>query len=90
MTTTFRNRIWNSYPFTNFYGTYIYTLWYFYGSYLLSHTGRILELLCCSFLSLCQRTPLHTAAGEGYRYTVEHLVKNGADISIKDNKGVSF
>ena len=37
-----------------------------------------------------QRTPLHTAAAEGYSYTVEHLVKNGADTSLKDNKGVSL
>ena len=36
-----------------------------------------------------QRTPLHTAAKEGYRYTVEYLVKKGADITIKDDKGVS-
>ena len=36
-----------------------------------------------------QRTPLHTAAGEAYRYTVEHLVKKGADITIKDNKEAS-
>ena len=36
-----------------------------------------------------QRTPLHTAAGAGYRYTVEYLVKKGADITIKDNKEVS-
>ena len=32
---------------------------------------------------------MHTAAGGGYKYTVEHLVKKGADISIKDNNGVS-
>ena len=49
---------------------------------------------CCLILLiiiviLIQRTPLHIAAREGYRYTVEHLVKNGADISIKDNSGVS-
>ena len=36
-----------------------------------------------------QRTPLHTAAGIGYKYTVEQLVKKGADVSIKDNEGVS-
>ena len=36
-----------------------------------------------------QRTPLHTAAEKGYMYTVKQLVKKGADISIKDNKGVS-
>ena len=36
-----------------------------------------------------QRTPLHTAAGEGYSYTVKYLIKNGADKSPKDDKGVS-
>ena len=41
------------------------------------------------FVSMYQRTPLHTAAKEGYRYTVEYLVKKGADITIKDDKGVS-
>ena len=63
---------------------------YFYAnSYLLSDIRIILELLFYSFLSMYQRTPLHTAAGIGYWYTVEQLVKKGADISVKDNKGVS-
>ena len=57
--------------------------------YLLSHIGIKLGVLCYLFLSMYQRTPLHTAAGAGYRYTVEYLVKKGADITIKDNKGVS-
>ena len=39
--------------------------------------------------SLIQRTPLHIAAGGGYINTTEHLVKEGADINIKDNSGVS-
>ena len=35
-----------------------------------------------------QRTPLHVAAGKGYKYTTEVIVKAGADINIKDNDGV--
>ena len=63
---------------------------YFYAtSYLLSDIRIILELLFYSFLSMYQRTPLHTAAEKGYKYTVEQLVNKGDDISITDNKGVS-
>ena len=36
-----------------------------------------------------QRTPLHAAASKGHDYTVEMLVKKGADMYIKDKKGVS-
>ena len=36
-----------------------------------------------------QRTPLHIAANKGFRYTVETLVKRGANIKIKDKNGVS-
>ena len=36
-----------------------------------------------------QQTPLHVAASKGRDYTVECLVKNGADMNIKDKKGVS-
>ena len=36
-----------------------------------------------------QQTPLHVAAGKGHDYTVELLVKKGADMNIKDKKGVS-
>ena len=32
---------------------------------------------------------MHTAAKEGYKYTVEYLVMKGADISLKDKDGVS-
>ena len=32
---------------------------------------------------------MHTAAKEGNEYTIEGLVKLGADIKIKDNGGVS-
>ena len=35
-----------------------------------------------------QRTPLHVAASKGRDYTVKCLVKKGADMDIKDNKGV--
>ena len=36
-----------------------------------------------------QRTPLHVAASKDRDYAVECLVKNGADMNIKDMKGVS-
>ena len=36
-----------------------------------------------------QQTPLHVAANKGHDYTVECLVKKGANINIKDKKGVS-
>ena len=35
-----------------------------------------------------QRTPLHVAASKGRDYTVEHLVRKGADMHIKDKDGV--
>ena len=44
-------------------------------------------LLSCCFLY--QWTPLHTAAARGHDYTVICLIKNGADINIKDKNGVS-
>ena len=37
---------------------------------------------------ITQRTPLHVAAGKGYKYTTEVIVKAGTDINIKDNDGV--
>lgn len=43
----------------------------------------------CCYIFFIQRTPLYIAAREGYRYTVEHLVEEGADISIRDNMNVS-
>ena len=36
-----------------------------------------------------QVTPLHKAARRGHVSTVEYLIQEGADISIKDNHGVS-
>ena len=38
---------------------------------------------------LSQQTPMHTATKEGNEYTVDGLVKLGADINIKDKSGVS-
>ena len=40
-------------------------------------------------LSLSQQTPLHTAAEDGNQYTMDGLVKLGADINLKDKDGVS-
>ena len=36
----------------------------------------------------CQQTPLHLAASNGHDYTVECLIKKGANINIKDKTGV--
>ena len=38
----------------------------------------------------CQKTPLHVAASNGRDYTVERLVKKGADMNIKDMNGVLY
>ena len=46
----------------------------------------VLKLL----LPLWQQTSLHIAAREGYEYTVESLVKQGAVVDIKDKNGVSI
>ena len=40
-------------------------------------------------LHVSQQTPLHIATENGYKYTVESLVKKEADISISDHEGVS-
>ena len=54
------------------------------------------QWLCISALPsklyhfLNQRTPLHVAASKGHDYTVECLVKIGANINIKDKAGVSM
>ena len=36
-----------------------------------------------------QDTPLHQAAREGHVRAVEYLIQAGADVTIKDNYGVS-
>ena len=36
-----------------------------------------------------QQTPLHIAVRQGYKHTVECLIMEGADISVKDNDAVS-
>ena len=43
----------------------------------------------CMFLP-CQRTPLHIAVREGHVNIVNLLVDKGADISSKDDRGVSM
>ena len=48
-----------------------------------------LELLLLIVPIFYQQTPLHVAATKGHDYTVECLVKKGADKNIKDKKGVS-
>ena len=46
---------------------------------------QILKFVTFSY----QQTPLHIAASKGCDYTVEFLVKKGADMNIKDKNGVS-
>ena len=41
------------------------------------------------FLSLSQQTPMHTAAKNGNKFTMEVLDDLGADMNIKDIDGVS-
>ena len=48
-----------------------------------------IKLRYISFLSSHQITPLHVAAEGGRVGTVESLLAKGADINIKDDKGVS-
>lgn len=50
--------------------------------------GWIRKLNPHIFVSSYQRTPLHIAAAEGHVDIVVYLVKNGADINMKDKKGV--
>ena len=50
--------------------------------------------LQCSYCTVVvyfplQRTPLHVAAREGYKYTVKSLVEKGANINLKNKDGVS-
>ena len=42
------------------------------------------------FCFLYQQTPLHNATKEGHEYTVDSLVKKGANIDIQDKAGVSM
>jgi len=45
---------------------------------------------CKYFLTFSyQQTPLHVAASKGRDYTVECLVKKGANMNTKDKRGVS-
>ena len=44
---------------------------------------------CKYFCFIYQWTPLHVAASKGRDYTVECLVKKGANVNIKDKTGVS-
>ena len=47
-------------------------------------------LLFLFFGFLHQQTPLHNATKEGHEYTVESLVKKGANTNIQDKAGVSM
>ena len=42
------------------------------------------------FCFLYQQTPLHNATKEGHEYTVDSLVKKGANIDVQDKAGVSM
>ena len=52
------------------------------------YTDSIYLLLLIHFLY--QQTPLHIAVREGQEYTVKSLVAKGANVSIRDNYGVSM
>jgi len=53
-------------------------------------TMSIIASITLKFVSFFyQWTPLHVAASKGRDYTVENLVKKGADMNVKDKKGVS-
>ena len=56
---------------------------------LVYNTTKSVNLELKHFLFLSpKQTPLHVAASNVSNYTVECLVKNGADMNIKDKKGV--
>ena len=57
---------------------------------VLNHNSYVSVHFLKVALFLNQRTPLHVAASKGHDYTVECLVNERADISIKDNAGVSM
>ena len=70
----------------------MYKLTYYHS--LLDYSQRgvsswIMHIQLLSYGFLYQQTPLHTAVAKGHDYTVICLIKNGADISIKDKNGVS-
>ena len=48
------------------------------------------QLLFENLAFLYQRTPLYIAAKEGYAYTVDNLLLEGADANMTDNNGVSM
>ena len=52
-----------------------------------------MHIICCLiylfFLYLSQQTPMHTAAKDGNKFTIEVLDDLGADTDIKDKDGVS-
>ena len=49
----------------------------------------VVAIIAMVLIFLHQQTPLHIAAGTGHVKTVECLAKLGANITIKDNDGVS-
>ena len=55
---------------------------------LVCYTTKSVNLEWLSVSFSYQQTPLHVAASNGRDYTVECLVKKGADINIKDKTGV--
>ena len=61
---------------------------------LVSHLKYCIGVIKCNLACECffffQQTPLHIASENGYKYTVEALAAEGADISAKDNAGVSI
>ena len=63
--------------FTSFQNVYMYTR-------LTGHSWWTMF----RFFSPRQMTPLHWAAEKGREGTVQILIEEGADINIKDNKGV--
>ena len=53
----------------------------------ISESQWVIRINYCLF---CQWTPMHVAAKEGRKSTVECLVKKGAKINIEDKDGVSI
>ena len=59
-------------------------------TYAKVHINMLRNHCLSLYMYVSQRTPLHIATENGYKYTVESLVKNEADISISDHDGVSM